>query len=149
MSEVSAEFSSRISKADYEALAAFRAGLRRFLRFSEEAARSEGVTPQQHQLMLAVRGQEGRDWASIGDLAESLQIRHNAAVGLVDRCVALDLVRRTISPEDRRQMRVTLMPKGEELLAKLSERHMRELRGLREALRLPFLEVAKDEDDTP
>ncbi len=65
--------SEQVTKADYEALATFRASMRRFLRFSETAARSEGLTPQQHQLLLAVKGQAGRDWASVSDLAEFLQ----------------------------------------------------------------------------
>ncbi|MCW3058378.1 MAG: transcriptional regulator, MarR family [Capsulimonas sp.] len=128
-----------ITKGDYEALAAFRAALRRFLRFSEEAARAAGVTPQQHQLLLAVKGQPGRDWANIGDLADALQIHHNAAVGLVGRTEAAGLVQRTQSQEDRRQVRVTLTPKGEEMLAHLSQRHLSELQAMREALSKPFL----------
>lgn len=132
--------SEQVTKADYEALATFRASMRRFLRFSETAARSEGLTPQQHQLLLAVKGQAGRDWASVSDLAEFLQIRHNAAVGLVNRCVVAGLALRAPDSEDRRQVRVLLTPKGEEILARLSYRHKQELRALREALRLPFLE---------
>src|SRR5438093_7247785 len=100
--------SSSISKADYEALAAFRQALRRFLRFSEQGARATGLTPQQHQLLLAVKGQSGREWASISDLAEALQVRHHAAVGLVDRCERAGLARRAPDPDDRRQLRVTL-----------------------------------------
>src|SRR4051812_30465908 len=90
-----AERDLEISKSEYEALHAFRYSLRRFLRFSEEGARAAGLTAQQHQLLLAVKGQPGRDWASVTDLAESLQIRHHAAVGLVDRCVRADLVERS------------------------------------------------------
>ena len=131
---------SEISQSEYEALAAFRAALRRFLRFSEQAAREAGLTPQQHQLLLAVKGQPAREWASVSDLAEALQIRHHAAVGLVDRCERADLVQRTPDPEDRRQVRVGLTVKGEEVLARLSARHRRELVALRKALRLSFLE---------
>ncbi len=83
---------TEISKADYEALHAFRYALRRFLHFSEEGARAAGLTAQQQQLLLAVKGQPGRDWATITDLAESLQILHHAAVGLVDRCERAGLV---------------------------------------------------------
>ncbi|MEO7719021.1 MAG: MarR family transcriptional regulator [Capsulimonas sp.] len=128
-----------ITKSDYEALASFRAALRRFLRFSEEAARAAGVTPQQHQLLLAVKGQPGRDWASVGDLADALQIHHNAAVGLVSRTEAAGLVARAQSEEDRRQVRVTLTPKGEEMLAHLSQRHLSELQAMGETLTKPFL----------
>jgi DNA-binding MarR family transcriptional regulator len=134
------ERSDEISKADYEALAAFRAALRRFIHFSEEGARAAGLTPQQHQLLLAVKGQPGREWASVSDLAEALQVRHHAAVGLVDRCERAGLVRRAPDPKDRRQVRVSLTEKGEAILARLSARNRRELRALRQALRLPFLE---------
>lgn len=127
-------------KADYEALAAFRHTLRRFLHHSEEGARQAGITPQQHQLLLAVMGQPGRDWASIRDLAEALQVRHHAAVGLVDRCERAGLVRRTPDPEDGRQVRVTLTERGEEILGRLSQWNRSELATLRQALNLSFLE---------
>src|SRR5919201_6359039 len=92
---------SEIGKSDYEALAAFRYALRRFLRFSEQGARAAGLTPQQHQILLAIKGQPGREWASISDLAEGLQVRHHAAVGLVDRCERAGLARRPPDPDDR------------------------------------------------
>src|SRR5262245_42609204 len=129
----------RISKLDYEALAAFRYALRRFLRFTEEGARAAGLTPQQHQLLLAVKGQPGRDWMSITELAEALQIRHHTAVGLVDRCEGARLIQRTPDLRDRRQVRVFLTAKGERVLGRLSTRNRRELETLRQALRLPFL----------
>jgi DNA-binding MarR family transcriptional regulator len=128
-----------LTKADYESLAAFRNALRRFLHFSEQAARAEGLTPQQHQLLLAIKGQPGREWASVTDLAEALQIRHNAAVGLVDRCVSAGLVQRAVSQEDRRQVQITLTGQGEQMIAKLSRRNQAELRALRQALQVPFL----------
>jgi DNA-binding MarR family transcriptional regulator len=130
----------RITKLDYEALAAFRHALRRFLRFTEEGARAAGLTPQQHQLLLAVKGRPGREWASIGELAEALQIRHHAAVGLVDRCEASRMIRRVVDPSDARQVRVLLTAAGEGILGRLSARNRRELETLREALRLPSLE---------
>jgi DNA-binding MarR family transcriptional regulator len=129
----------QISKLDYEALAAFRAALRRFLRFTEEGARAAGLTPQQHQLLLAVKGQPGRDWVSIKEVAEALQVRHHAAVGLVDRCEGAGLVRRVADPHDRRQVRVVLTGAGEKVLERLSARNRRELETLREALGGPFV----------
>jgi DNA-binding MarR family transcriptional regulator len=137
---MAAENGPEISKADYEALHAFRHALRRFMHFSEEGARAAGLTAQQHQLLLAVKGQPGRDWATITDLSESLQIRHHAAVGLVDRCVRAELVVRTQGPTDRRQVRVSLTDKGEAILAGLSARNLRELQTLRVALRPPALD---------
>lgn len=131
--------SDALTKEDYEALAHFRHTLRRFLHFSEEGARQEGLTPQQHQLLLAVKGQPGRDWASISELAEALQIRHNAAVGLVDRCETAELVVRSVSPTDRRQVQVTLTERGERTLKLLSHRNRSELQSLRLALQVPFL----------
>jgi DNA-binding MarR family transcriptional regulator len=129
-----------LSKADYEALAAVRATLRRFLRVSEENARREGITPQQHQLLLAVKGQPERDWATVGELAEALQIRHHAAVGLVDRCEQAGLVIRAPDSRDRRQVRVGVTVEGEGVLARLAHSNRDELRVLREALHVPFLE---------
>src|SRR5262249_27012707 len=122
-------------KADYETLAAFRYALRRFLRFTEEGARAAGLTPQQHQLLLAIKGRPGRSWTSIGELAEALQLRHHTAVGLVDRCEESRLIRRVVDPSDRRLVRVLLTPRGERILERLSSRNRRELETLRRALR--------------
>jgi DNA-binding MarR family transcriptional regulator len=129
-----------ITKTDYETLAAFRYALRRFLRFTEEGARAAGLTPQQHQLLLAIKGRPGRSWTSIGELAEALQIRHHTAVGLVNRCEESRLIRRVVDPSDRRQVRVLLTTKGERILERLSSRNRRELETLRRALRLPSLD---------
>lgn len=122
------------SKHDYEALASFRKSLRRFLRFTEQTAREEGVTPQQHQVLLAVMGQEGRDWASVSEIRDALQLEHNAAVGLVDRCQAAGLVVRSHHAEDKRVVMVTLTERGQERLAAISMRNLSELRSA-EALR--------------
>jgi DNA-binding MarR family transcriptional regulator len=128
-----------LRKSDYVALAGFRAALRRFLRVSEDRARAAGLTPRQHQLLLAVKGQPERDWCSISELAEALQVTHHAAVGLVDRCERAELVRRDPDSDDRRLVRVSLTPHGEELLARLSRQNQSELRVLQQALNLPFL----------
>ncbi len=121
------ESEENISKAEYEALAAFRYALRQFLRFSEEAVQEVGLTPQQHQTLLAILGFPHRDRVTVGELAERLQVRHHSAVGLVDRLSALGLVERQAATEDRRQVYVALTPQGRELLARLTAIHRAEL----------------------
>ena len=118
---------NRVSDSDYEMLGAFRYALRRFLRFGEEAAREAGLTPQQHQTLLAVRSTP-RGRMTIGQLAERLQIRHHSAVGMVDRLSAEGLVRRQHGTEDRREVYVSLTPKGAKLLDGLASAHRDELK---------------------
>jgi DNA-binding MarR family transcriptional regulator len=108
-------------------LAWFRYQLRQFLRFSEKAARVCGVTPQQHQLILGIAGYTGRGWANISELAEFLQERHNAVVGLVERAARRGLVRKEQSSRDRRFVRVRVTPRGEDLLRRLTDMHRDEL----------------------
>lgn len=117
-----------IHQSDYQALAEFRYQIRRFVRFSERAARSAGVEPQQHQLMLAVKGMPEGDQATISNLAERLQIQHHSTVELVDRLVNRGLVTRKRGAEDRRQVFVQLTAKGEKLLRDLSLHHRDELK---------------------
>src|ERR1039458_6961028 len=105
----------QLSKSQYEMLAAFRYALRQFLHFSEEAAHAAGITPQQHQALLAVKGFPGRDCVTVGELAERLQLRHHSAVGLVDRLVAERLMARSPSARDRRQVYVQLDRKSTRL----------------------------------
>ena len=108
----------------------FRYRLRRFLRFSERAARTCGVTPQQHQLLLGVAGYTGRGWATISELAEFLQERHNAVVGLVQRAALGGLVAKLPGVRDRRFVRVQLTPRGRVLLQRLTGMHLEERRTL-------------------
>jgi DNA-binding MarR family transcriptional regulator len=108
-------------------LAAFRYQLRRFLRFSEKAARAGGLTPQQHQLLLGVAGWTGRGCATISELAEFLQARHNAVVGLVERAERRRLVRRERAGRDRRFVWVYATPQGEKILDELTRVHRQEL----------------------
>jgi DNA-binding MarR family transcriptional regulator len=125
----------RLAKSHYELLAALRHALRRFLRFSQEAAQAAGLTPQQHQALLAIKGFPGRDYVSISELAERLQLRHHSAVGLVDRLVKRQLVRRTPAKDDRRRLEVRLTAQGERLIGRLSAAHLQELRHLSPELR--------------
>ena len=117
----------KITKAEYETLATLRYALRQFLRFSEEAAHNAGLTPQQHQALLAIKGFGGPDPITIGDLAERLQIRHHSAVGLVDRLVSQRLIARKQSSKDRRQVYVQLSRDGEAVLERLSAVHKAQL----------------------
>lgn len=113
--------------SDFEALFAFRSAIRRFLAFSEQAARSAGVEPQQHQLLLAIRAAPGRS-LRLADIAVALWIRHNTAVELVDRTAAHGLVVRERSEADRREVRVSLTAEGERVLLELTRYHRDELR---------------------
>ncbi|PQP90457.1 MarR family winged helix-turn-helix transcriptional regulator [Paenibacillus sp. AR247] len=119
-----------LPKAVYEQLAEFRYRLRKFIHFSENAARDVGLTPQQHQLMLAIQGYPGRDYATIAEAAEKLQITHHACVGLVSRCVRAGLIVRRANPEDARSVHITLTEKGMDCLRRLSTVHLMQLESL-------------------
>ncbi len=116
-----------VTKAEYEMLAAFRYALRQFLRFSENVVGKVGLTPQQHQALLAVKGYPGRDSATVGELAERLQIKHNSAVGLVDRLVTQRLLARHPATADRRQVYVSLTAHGARVLERLTAVHQDEI----------------------
>jgi DNA-binding MarR family transcriptional regulator len=120
--------SRQILKSQYETLAAFRYALRRFIRFSEGAAQAAGITAQQYQALLAIKGFPARDKVTVGELAELLQLRHHSAVGLIDRLVAEKLVAREASVEDRRQVLVQVTRRGEEFLEKLASVHREQLK---------------------
>jgi DNA-binding MarR family transcriptional regulator len=109
-------------------LAWFRYNLRRFLRFSERATREHGLTPQQYVLLLGVAGYTGRGWATISELAEFLQERHNAVVGLVQRACRKGLVHKDQLGRDRRFVRVRLTRRGTTSLNNLANLHMEELK---------------------
>ena len=119
---------ARIKKSEYETLAALRYALRQFLRFSEEAALGVGIKPQQHQALLAIKGYPGRDAITVGELAERLQVRHHSAVGLADRLVRAGWARRRTEAKDRRQAYLSLTPRGQRMLEKLSAAHREQLR---------------------
>jgi DNA-binding MarR family transcriptional regulator len=129
-----------LTKAQYERLADFRYQLRRYLRFSEEIIKRERITPLQYLLLLQIKGFPGRDWATVGELAERLQASHHGAVALVDRCEKQGLVVRAPDPSNRRQVQVRLKPKGERCLARLAGLHRKQLIAIRGALTAPDLE---------
>jgi DNA-binding MarR family transcriptional regulator len=130
---------AHLTKSEYEMLAAFRYHLRQFLKFSEEAAQSAGLTPRQHQALLAIKGFPQRESVTIGELAEQLQISHHTAVELVDRLSAQNLVERKDGVQDRRNVFVKLTRAGSATLARLSTAHRAELHQLGPRL-IPLLE---------
>ncbi|WP_433467139.1 MarR family winged helix-turn-helix transcriptional regulator [Spirillospora sp. CA-128828] len=119
-----------LSQEDFTALLAFRTGLRRFLRWSEEAARAAGLTPAQHQLLLAVRGHGAGRPPTIGELADYLLLRHHSTVELINRAENAGLVERERDPADNRVMRVRLTTTADRVLAELTRVHLAELRSL-------------------
>jgi DNA-binding MarR family transcriptional regulator len=116
-----------MSMADYRALAELRYQIRRYLRFSEQAAREVGLVPQQHQLLLALKGLPAGRKATISELAERLQIRHHSTVELIDRLVERGLVKRLRDEADQRRVIIHLTPQGEQVLRRLSLLHRHEL----------------------
>ena len=117
---------AHLNASEYQQLASFRYALRSFLRFSEAAAEGVGLTAQQYQALLAVCASAGH--VTINDLAQQLLIRHNSAVGLVDRLTAQGLLAREPSAEDGRKVYLRLTAKGDRVLEKLAEVHREELR---------------------
>lgn len=115
---------------NYEALARFRYELRKFQAFSKTAANKTGLTPQQHQALLSIRGFSSRDPVSVGDLAEFLLIRHHTAVELIDRMTKLGLLSRIVDETDGRRVLVKLTKEGERRLRELSKIHLEELRAI-------------------
>jgi DNA-binding MarR family transcriptional regulator len=128
-----------LSKADYEKLAHFRYQLRRFLRFSEDVTHRTGITMLQYLLLLQIKGFPGRDWATVGELAERLQAQHHGIVSLVSRSEEAGLVRRVASTHDRRRVEVRLTRKGARLLERLALLHRAELLSLRGTFAVPNL----------
>jgi len=119
---------TELSIREFQALAEFRYQIRRFLRFSEDQARVSGIEPQQHQLLLAIKGLPDGMNPTIGELAARMLIRHHSAVELVNRLSESGAVERMPAEEDRREVLVRLTKKGETLLHSLSVAHHDELR---------------------
>lgn len=118
---------AKISAADYEALAAFRHAVRRYLAFAEGGARSVGLTSQQHQALLAIKAHTLRRPMSIGELAAQLLLKHHSVVELVARLEKAGFTQRSQDVEDRRRVLVSLTPDGERVLAALSANNLKEL----------------------
>lgn len=127
----------QLSKKDFETLSTFRYQLRCFLRFSEELTHKFGITNLQYLLMLHVKGYPGREWATIGELAERLQAQHNGVVALASRCEKLGLVYRQRGTVDKREVQIHLTPAGDKLLAQIAKLHRRELIQIAGEFRVP------------
>ena len=121
---------SGLTQRDYERLLAFRTGLRRFLAWSGQQAEAAGITPAQHQLLLAVRGHPDPRGPTVGEVAGYLMVRHHSAVELIDRAVGAGLVSRRMDSEDARTVRIALTPLGLERLERLAASHLEELNRL-------------------
>lgn len=127
-------YTSKFKDSDYQDLADFRCALRIFMSFSERQARTAGITPQQHLLLLLARGHRSAPGVNIGELANSLQVRHHSASLLVDRCVKRGLVMRREDPDDRRRALVSLTPLGQRILDTIMDANRREMGKLEEPL---------------
>lgn len=126
-----------LSKKEFETLSHFRYQLRRFMRFSEEVTHELGMTHLQYLLLLHIKGYQGREWATIGELAERLQSHHHGVVSLVTRCEKLGLVYRQQGVADRRVIEVHLTPAGEQLVEQLARMHRDELLKLQGVFQVP------------
>jgi DNA-binding MarR family transcriptional regulator len=138
-----AERRFRLATGHYAQLASFRYALRGFLHFSEAAAAREGLTSQHYQAMLILRGWPDEQPVSIADLAHQLLIKHNSAVGLVDRLATEGLVVREPSKVDRRKVDLRLSPRGRQVLARLAASHRDELRRIGPIMKRFFSELTR------
>lgn len=120
-----------LDKHDFQILSDFRYEIRKFERFSEEVTRQHGLTPLQYLLLLHVKGYPGRDWATVGELADRLQAQQHGVVALISRCEKLGFVERRRSSDDRRRIEIHLLKEGEKAINKLAGLHRAELLSLR------------------
>ena len=134
-----------VSKEVFETLSRFRYQLRRFLRFSEQATRRHGITPLQYLLLLHIAGFPGRQWATVGELAERLQAQHHGVVALVSRCEKLGWVSRERGKADRREVEVHLTAKGGRMVAKMAQLHRDELLNPEGSFLLPQLKDLQED----
>jgi DNA-binding MarR family transcriptional regulator len=132
-----------LSKSDFAALSEFRFQMRRFERFSEDVVQAHGITPLQYLLLLHIKGYPGRDWATVGELAERLQAKPHGVVALISRCEGMGLVERRNSATDRRRVEIHLLREGEAILSQLAEQHRIELLSLDGVFTIPKLRHEK------
>jgi DNA-binding MarR family transcriptional regulator len=132
-----------LSVPDYQSLAELRYQIRRFLHFSEQVARSSGLEPRQHQLLLAIKGLPAGVRPRIAELAERLQIQHHSAVELTNRLAAGGYIRRQRGGKDRREVLLTLTPRGEKVLQEMALHHWEELRTAGPALTAALSRVVR------
>lgn len=137
---------SRLQDADYRRLVEFRTGLRRFMRWSERQAELVGLTPAQHQLLLAIRGHDGPRGPTTRDVAERLLRRHHTTVSLIDRAEDAGLLVRRGDPEDGRVVRLALTPLGTRRIEQLTELHLQELARLGPQFRRLWNGLEPDEE---
>jgi DNA-binding MarR family transcriptional regulator len=140
-----AYFDVHLDQSDFEHLLELRTGLRRFLRWSDQQAAAAGITPGQHQLMLAIKGHPNPAGPTIGDVAGYLVLRHHSAVGLVDRAATAGLVRRNQDHASNSVVRLSLTEAGIEKLDSLSEAHLEELKQLAPAMRALWQSIETSE----
>ena len=141
MASINTDTTDPLIKRDFEVLADFRYQIRRFERFSEEVTRRHGLTPLQYLLLLHIKGYPGRDWATVGELAERLQAQQHGVVALISRCEKQGYVQRRRSAEDRRRIEIHLLKNGEALLDRLARLHRQELLSLKGSFRVPDVRV--------
>ena len=126
-----------LGKKEIETLSDFRYQLRCFLRFSEDLTHEYGITNLQYLLLLHIKGYKGRNWATIGELAERLQTHHNGVVSLATRCEKLGLVYRQRGTADKRAVEIHLTPAGDKLVVKIAGLHRKELLVLKGVFKVP------------
>ncbi|MQR01472.1 MarR family winged helix-turn-helix transcriptional regulator [Glaciimonas soli] len=135
-----------LTKKDFESLSEFRYQLRRFLRFSEDVAHAEGMTALQYLLLLHIKGSAGREYATVGELAERLQAKQHGVVALISRCEKAGLVSRSTGTADRRQVHVSLTPAGEQCLQRVAALHRDELTSLNKVFQVANISAFNDRE---
>jgi len=130
-----------LDKSDFEMLSEFRYQIRKFVRFSENVARQHGITPLQYLMMLHIKGYPGRQWATVGELAERLQTQQHGVVALISRCEKLGLVERRRSSEDRRRIEVHLLGDGQRMVERIARLHRTQLTSLQGRFVVPDIQA--------
>ncbi len=128
-----------LAKPEFEALSEFRFQIRRFERFSEDIVQTFGITPLQYLLLLHIKGYPGREFATVGELAERLQAKPHGVVALITRTEERGFVERRASEVDKRRVEIHLLPEGERVLRQLAELHRTELQSLGNVFAIPTI----------